>query len=51
MNHDDEAGTIAEGMRADLAILDRNPFAGSVYEIADTKVTATIAAGRVVYGG
>jgi predicted amidohydrolase YtcJ len=51
VNHDDEAGTIAEGMRADLAILDRNPFAGSVYEIADTKVTATIAAGRVVSGG
>ena len=51
VNHDDQAGTIAEGMRADLAILDRNPFAGSVYEIADTKVTATVAAGRVVYGG
>jgi len=51
VNHDDQAGTIAEGMRADLAIIDRNPFAGSVYEIADTKVTATIAAGRVVYGG
>jgi predicted amidohydrolase YtcJ len=51
VNHDDEAGTIAEGMRADLAILDRNPFAGSAYEIADTKITATIAAGRVVYGG
>ena len=51
VNHDDDAGSIAEGMRADLAILDRNPFAGSVYEIADTKVTATIAAGRVVYGG
>jgi predicted amidohydrolase YtcJ len=51
VNHDDEAGTIAEGMRADLAILDRNPFAGSVYAIADTKVTATIAAGRVVFGG
>ena len=50
VNHDDQAGTIAEGMRADLAILDRNPFAGSVYEIADTKVTATVAAGRVVYG-
>jgi predicted amidohydrolase YtcJ len=51
VNHDDEAGTIAEGMRADLAILDRNPFAGSVYEIADTKVTATIAGGRLVSGG
>jgi len=30
-------------------VLDRNPFAGSVYEIAETQVTTTIAAGRVVY--
>jgi predicted amidohydrolase YtcJ len=51
VNHDDEAGTIAEGMRADLAVLDRNPFAGEIHEIAHTKVTTTIAGGRVVYGG
>ena len=48
MNHDDDAGSIVEGKRADLAVLDRNPFAGSVYEIADTKVTTTLASGRVV---
>jgi predicted amidohydrolase YtcJ len=51
VNHDDDAGSIVEGKRADLAVLDRNPFAGSVYEIAQTNVTATIASGRVVHGG
>jgi predicted amidohydrolase YtcJ len=51
VNHDDDAGSIAEGKRADLAVLDRNPFAGSVYEIAETRVTTTLASGRVVHGG
>jgi hypothetical protein len=51
VNHDDEAGSIVEGKRADLAVLDRNPFAGSVYEIAQTNVTTTLASGRVVHGG
>jgi predicted amidohydrolase YtcJ len=51
VNHDDDAGTIAEGKRADLAVLDRNPFAQAPHEIAGTRVTATIAAGRVVYDG
>jgi predicted amidohydrolase YtcJ len=50
VNHDDDAGSLQEGKRADLIVLDRNPFAGSVHEIADTNVTATIAAGRVVHG-
>ena len=47
----DDAGSIVEGKRADLAILDRNPFAGSVYEIAQTRVTTALASGRVVHGG
>ena len=51
VNHDDDAGSIVEGKRADLAVLDRNPFAGSVYEIAQTNVTTTLASGRVVHGG
>ena len=51
VNHDDDAGTIADGKRADLALLDRNPFAGPTHEIAETKVTATIASGKLVYGG
>jgi predicted amidohydrolase YtcJ len=50
VNHDDEAGTIAEGNRADIAVLDRNPFAGEVYDIAETQVIATIASGEVVFG-
>jgi predicted amidohydrolase YtcJ len=51
VNHDDDAGTIAVGKRADLAVLERNPFAGPTHEIAETKVTATVASGAVVYGG
>ena len=49
MNHDDEAGSIEEGKRADLVVLDRNPFDGPLHEIGTTAVTATVAAGRIVY--
>jgi predicted amidohydrolase YtcJ len=49
VNHDDDAGSIEPGMRADLVVLDRNPFGGPPHEIATTRVTTTIAAGRVVY--
>ena len=49
VNHDDEAGSIEPGMRADLVVLDRNPFAGPPHEIATTRVTLTLAGGRVVY--
>ncbi len=49
LNHDDEAGTIAVGKRADLAVLDRNVFDRSRGAIGDARVTMTIAAGRVVH--
>jgi predicted amidohydrolase YtcJ len=49
VDRDDDAGSIEAGKRADLVVVDRNPFAGDVHEIAGTKVSATIAAGRVVY--
>jgi predicted amidohydrolase YtcJ len=49
VDHDDEAGSIEEGKRADLVVLGRNPFAGDVRQIAETAVIATIASGRVVY--
>lgn len=49
VNHDDEAGSIEEGKRADLVVLDRNPFDGPLHEIGTTAVSATVAAGRVVY--
>ena len=51
VNHDDDAGSVEPGMRADLAVLDRNPFDGPANEIATTCVTMTLAAGRVVYDG
>jgi predicted amidohydrolase YtcJ len=49
VDHDDDAGSIEPGMRADLVVLDRNPFAGPLHEIATTRVTMTLAAGRVVH--
>ena len=49
VDHDDDAGSIEPGMRADLVVLDRNPFAAPPHEIATTRVTMTIAAGRVVH--
>jgi hypothetical protein len=49
IDHDDEAGAIAEGMRADLAVLDRDPFDGPSTRIHETGTLATIAAGRVVF--
>jgi predicted amidohydrolase YtcJ len=49
VDHDDDAGSIERGMRADLAVLDRNPFSGPANEIATTRVTMTFAAGRVVH--
>jgi predicted amidohydrolase YtcJ len=49
VNHDDDAGSIEEGKRADLVVLDRNPFDREAGAIGETKVTTTIASGRVVY--
>jgi hypothetical protein len=49
VNHDDDAGSIEEGKRADLVVLDRNPFDRDAGPIGQTKVTTTIASGRVVY--
>jgi predicted amidohydrolase YtcJ len=49
VDHDDDAGSIEPGMRADLVVLDRNPFAGPLHQIATTRVAMTVAAGRVVH--
>ena len=51
VNHDDDAGTLEVGKRADLAVLDRNPFDRSRGAIADARVEMTVAAGRTVHGG
>ncbi len=49
VNHDDEAGSIEVGKRADLAVLDRNIFDPAMGLPADATVTHTLAAGRVVH--
>ena len=50
VNHDDDAGSIEVGKRADLAVHDANPFAEPEHRIHATRVTHTVAAGRVVHG-
>jgi len=54
VNHDDDAGVLEEGRRADLAVLDLDVFQdGYVHDgwaaIADASVELTVAAGRVVH--
>jgi predicted amidohydrolase YtcJ len=49
VNHDDDAGVLAVGRRADLAVLDRNLFAPDAGPVGDATVTHTVAAGTVVH--
>ncbi len=49
VNGDADAGALGVGRRADLAVLDGNVFAAPPRQIADARVVATVAAGRVVY--
>ena len=49
VNHLDDTGTIAVGMRADLALLDRDPFEHPVDEIGLTEVRGTWVEGERVY--
>ncbi len=48
VNHDDEAGVLAPGRRADLAVLDRDLFANHE-PIGSASVELTVAGGRVVH--
>jgi len=49
-NHLDRiTGSIEVGKRADLAVLDRNPFAGPAGEIGETRVDLTMVDGAVVF--
>ncbi|MGW5239838.1 amidohydrolase [Monashia sp. NPDC004114] len=48
-HHDDETGRLRVGALADLAVLDRDPFAGRPDEIAETQVTRTYVGGELVY--
>jgi predicted amidohydrolase YtcJ len=49
VNHLDDTGRLAPGFRADLAVLDRDPFAGPPEEIGATKVAMTFIDGRRVF--
>ena len=49
VNHLDRTGRIAPGMLADLAVLDRDPFAGPTEAIHQTRVDATYVSGEPVY--
>lgn len=49
VNHDDDAGTIAIGKRADLALLDRDLFDPASGLPADAHVTHTVAGGVLVH--
>lgn len=49
VNHLDDTGTIAVGMRADLALLDRDPFEHPAQEIGLTEVRGTWVEGERVF--
>ncbi len=49
VNHLDDGGRIAVGALADLAVLDRNPFAGPPEAIGEAHVTATYVEGAEVF--
>ena len=49
VNHLDDTGPLAVGNRADLAVLDRDPFSAPVEEIAETRVVATYVDGVEVF--
>ena len=52
VNHlDDVSGRVAVGLQADLAVLDRDPFAATAEEIGETRVTSTYVAGTRVFDG
>ena len=49
VNHLDDSGWLRPGYRADLVVLDRDPFAGPAAEIGATKVARTYVDGQPVY--
>jgi predicted amidohydrolase YtcJ len=49
VNHDDDAGSLEAGKRADLSVLDRDPFDRARGAIGETQVEMTFASGRVVF--
>ena len=50
LNQLDEIGSIADGKRADLVLVDRDVLTVPVAEVKDAKVLWTMFGGRIVYG-
>jgi predicted amidohydrolase YtcJ len=48
-NHRDDAGVLRDGAVADLAVLDRDPFAGPTRDIGGTRVVSTWVDGDAVF--
>jgi predicted amidohydrolase YtcJ len=51
VNHLDDTGSLAPGSRADLALLDRDPFTADPGEIGAARVVATYVDGAAVFEG
>jgi predicted amidohydrolase YtcJ len=49
VNHRDDTGDLHPGYRADLVVLDRDPFAAPPEEISETRVALTYVDGMLVY--
>ena len=49
VNHLDDTGALREGFRADLVVLDRNPFDHEPRHIGDARVAMTFVDGKRVY--
>ena len=49
VNHHDETGRLVAGMRADLAVLDRDPFGGPREQVGEARVVATYVDGRPIH--
>jgi len=49
MGNRNRVGTLEQGLRADLVVLDRNPFEIAVTQVHDTRVKMTMIDGEVVY--
>jgi predicted amidohydrolase YtcJ len=49
VNHRDDTGSLRVGHRADLVVLDRDPFDGPVTDIGKTRVAQTFVGGTRVY--
>jgi predicted amidohydrolase YtcJ len=49
LNREDDLGSIEEGKRADMAVLDRDFFAVIDAEMRDTLPTMTVVDGQIVH--